>query len=143
MGSAYSQAVGLLDKLTPAELAALMGVISQRMQGLVGPVEEDIESGNNDTSRRYLPRLPQMIEWGVVVPMEDKLYVQGHEDRPALLLDAYRVAFNGEPMAINDWAKFITGWKAINIYEWIVVQRARRTLDEIRRDYMSEHKIEF
>jgi hypothetical protein len=139
MTLAYKQALAILDKLTPSELAALMGAISQRLQGVVGGVEEDEQADSNDASRQYLPRLPQMIEWGVIVPMEDKLYVQGHEDQPALFLDAYRVAFNGEPKPINDWAKQITGWKAVNIYEWVIVQREGHTLDQIRRDYMSEH----
>lgn len=142
MTSAYQQVIALLEKLTPAELAALMGAISQRLQGVVGGVEDEDIDENEETSRRYLPRLPQMIEWGVIVPMEDKLYVQGHDDRPGLLLDAYRVAYNGEPMPINDWAKHITGWKAVNIYEWVVVQREGTTLDELRRAYMNEHDIE-
>lgn len=140
MTSAYQQILGLLDKLSPTELAALMGAVAQRMQGVVGGVEEEEEV--EEGSRRYLPRLPQMIEWGVVVPMEDKFFVQGQPDKPALFLDGYRVAYNGEPMPINEWAKLITGWKSVNIYESVVVERENRTLDDLRREYMQEHGLE-
>lgn len=142
MSTTYQQIINLLDKLTPGELAALMGVIAQRMQGVVGSAEEDEEEQTGGGSRRYLPRLPQMIEWGVVVPMEDKLYVQGHQDQPALLLDAYRVAFNGEPMPINDWAKSMYGWTSINVYESVIVEREGKSLDDLRQAYMTEHGIE-
>jgi hypothetical protein len=80
-----------------------------------------------------------MIAWGVVVPMEDTLYVRDVPDQPALLLDASRVAYHGETMGLNDWAKSVTGWKAVNIYEWVVVKRSGRTLDELRRTYMREN----
>lgn len=33
-------------------------------------------------------------------------------------------------MAINEWAKLVTGWKSVNIYESVIVERAGRTLDE-------------
>lgn len=142
MTSNYQQALVLIDKLTPAELAALMGVISQRLQGIVGGADDEEETADaNEASRKYLPRLPQMIEWGIVVPMEDKLYVQGMPDKPGLLLDAYRVAYEGTPVPINDWAKQLTGWKAVNIYESVVVERVNQTLDQMRRDYMSEHGL--
>lgn len=39
-------------------------------------------------------------------------------------------------MAINEWAKLVTGWKSVNIYESVIVERAGRTLDELRREYM-------
>ena len=141
MASTYQQISAAIDKLSPSELAALMGVISQRLQGVVGGIDEDDQSDDNDSTRQYLPRLPQMIEWGVIVPMEDKLYVEGMPDQPALLLDAYRVAYEGTPLPINDWAKQILGWKSVNIYEAVIVERAGQTLDQIRRDYMSEHGL--
>lgn len=140
MTSAYQQIMVLLDRLAPAELAALMGEVAQRLQGVVGEPENDNEG--EEGPRRYLPRLPHMVKWGVVVPMEDKLFVQGHQDKPALLLDGYRVAFNGQPMGINDWAKLVTGWKAVNIYEWVIVERAGRTLNELRHEYMQQHGLE-
>jgi len=141
--SSYKEIIALLDDLTPTEMTSLMGVVAQRLQEFVGvsePEDEPIE--DEEGSRRYLPRLPKLIEWQLVRPMEDKLYVRDMDDKPALLLDGYRVAYNGEPMPINDWAKLMTGWKAVNVYEWVVVERIGQTLDELRREYLRDQGLE-
>ena len=75
----------------------------------------------------------------LVLPMEDTLYVNGAPEHPALLLDASRVAYQGQTMSLNDWAKAVTGWKAVNVYEWVLVKRQGRTLDDLRRTYLSEN----
>lgn len=142
MSKAYDRMIAALDTLTAPELAALLGVISTRLQAQLGPAEPEPADESGDPARRYLPRLAQMIAWGVVVPMEDTLYVRGIPDQPALLLDANRVAYQGVTMSLNDWAKTVTGWKAVNVYEWSVVKRTGRTLDEMRRAYMADNGIE-
>ena len=114
--------------------------ISVRLQAQVGSVPtEDTEEATEP--RRYLPRLPQMIEWGLVLPMEDTLVVNGAPEHPALLLDASRVAYQGQTMGLNEWAKTVTGWKAVNVYEWVLVKRQGRTLDDLRRAYLSENGL--
>lgn len=135
----YQRIIVALDTLTPAELVALLGEVSVRLQLHVGLPEETPSEETDETSRRYLPRMPQMIAWGLVVPMEDTLYVRDHADQPALLLDANRVAYQGETINLNDWAKHITGWKAVNVYEWVMVKRKERTLDDLRRAYLAEN----
>ena len=138
MSKTYQQVVASLDALSAPELVALLGEISIRLQAQVGTPIED-EAVDAAEPRRYLPRLPQMIEWGLVLPMEDTLYVNGAPEHPALLLDASRVAYQGQTMSLNDWAKAVTGWKAVNVYEWVLVKRQGRTLDDLRRTYLSEN----
>jgi len=142
MNKNYQHIVETLDKLNPGELVALMNVITTRLQTHVGVPEDERMDEPGDTSRRYLPRLAQMIVWGVVVPMEDTLYVRDVPLQPALLLDASRVAYQGETLTLNEWAKQVTGWKSVNVYEWVIIKRNGRTLDEVRRAYMSENGIE-
>ncbi len=142
MSKYYQQALAMLDELTPAELVAMLEQITIRLQFYVGPLEEEAAEDREDITRRYLPRLPQMIQWGLVVPTEDTLFIKDIPEQPALLLDASRVAYQGETMSINDWAKHITGWKAVNVYEWVVVKRQDRTLDDLRRAYMDENGME-
>jgi len=140
MSKTYQQVVASLDTLSASELVALLGEISVRLQAQVGSVPtEDAEEATEQ--RRYLPRLPQMIEWGLVLPMEDTLYVNGAPEHPALLLDASRVAYQGQTMGLNEWAKTVTGWKAVNVYEWVLVKRQGRTLDDLRRAYLSENGL--
>lgn len=141
MNKDYQQAIALLDSLSPEELVALMGKIASHLQQHVGEPVMDSDEEVTESGRRYLPRLPQMIQWGLVVPMEDKLYLRDAPNQPALLLDASRVAYQGETLSINDWAKHITGWKSVNVYEWVVVERTNTTLDDLRRDYMIENDL--
>lgn len=131
--------VRLLDTLTRDDQLRLVGIISERLRATADPDPEP--AAEDGPSRRYLPRLPQMIQWGVVKP-KDRLYIWGHEDQPALLLNPSEVVYNAQIMSINDWAKLITGWTAVNIYESVVLERDDRTLQQIRLAYMEEHGLE-
>lgn len=136
MSQQFDDIVQALDELSPAELVALMGHISRHLTAYVGEVKPTENGDSEESSRRYLPRLPKLIALGLVVPMEDTLYVDGYADAPALLLDDKRVAYQGETLTINDWAKQITGWKGVNIYERVFVKRTGTTLDALRRQYL-------
>jgi hypothetical protein len=142
MSSTYKNIIKDINDLTSAEMVSLLAVIAQRLRDVVGvPDVEDGDEGQEGL-RRYLPRLPQMIEWQLVRPTEDKLYVRDMPDKPALLIDGSYVAYNGERMTINDWGKLLTGWKGFNIYEWVIVERTEQTLDEMRHEYMNDHGFE-
>lgn len=137
----YQQILEALDDLTTSELVTLMTEISYRLQNELQDAGIEMEDYQqpSESSRRYLPRLSKMIEWTLVLPMKDKLFVRNHPEHPVLLLDDSNVVYQGETMSINDWAKKITGWKSVNVYEWVLVERTGLTLDQMRRNYMDEH----
>jgi len=140
MNSSYHQIIDMLNDLNPTELASLVGEISRRLQSVYEETDVTIQPDEEDDSQRtYLPRMPHLVEWGLVRPGDDKVYIHTNPDEPALLLDSYHVAYQGERMEINTWARHITGWKSANIYENIVVQRTGQTLDEMRRAYIDLH----
>lgn len=143
--STFEKIVGLLDKLSWQEQIDLIGVISERLRqtGSASPEASDEEEPEDENEgREWRPRLRQMIEWGLVKPQEDTLFLLGHPDQSALLLDANHVAFQGKRVEINQWARGLKGWKSINIYTSVVVQNDGRTLDEIRRAYMEKNRME-
>ena len=41
-------------------------------------------------------------------------------------------------LAKNNWAEKVTGWSAVNIYEWTLVKGELKTLDQKRREKMAE-----
>lgn len=47
-----------------------------------------------------------------------------------------------DKMTVNDWAKHVTGWKSINVYEWVIVKRAGHTLGDLPRSYMRANGID-
>ena len=137
----FEKILEMLDTLSRDQQLRLVGIISERLRNTaeMAPVPE--QSAGDESGRRYLPRLPQMIQWNVV-RLKDRLYVQGHEGQAALLISENEVVYNAEIMSVNDWAKLVTGWTSVNIYESVVLERDGRTLNHIRLAYMEEHGIE-
>lgn len=46
--------------------------------------------------------------------------------------------YNGVSLKINDWAREMSGWSSVNIYEWLLHKPTGRRLDEIRMDLEEE-----
>lgn len=86
-----------------------------------------------------LPRMPKLFEWGIVKP-SDPVYVINHRDRPARVLTSSTVEFEGQKLGFNDWGKLVTGWSAINIYEWTALASSGKSLDELRRARLAEEQ---
>lgn len=140
--SAIAEILSLLNALSEDEQLHLIAVITERLRGRIARYTEDMETDASGAykARGYKPRLPQMIEWGVV-QIYDRLYVKGHEHEVAMLLNENEVVYDARIMRINDWAKEIAGWTAINIYEWVVVESLGKTLGELRQEYMESHGL--
>jgi hypothetical protein len=94
-------------------------------------------SNSSPSARQALPRMNQIIEWGLVSP-GDTVYIRGIPEKPARILDANRVRENGHEMTLNDWGKSVTGWSAINIYEWTIDKKSGKTLDALRRQKLAD-----
>jgi hypothetical protein len=78
-----------------------------------------------------------MLEWGLISP-GDSVQIRDHAERPATIVDAKRVRDNGHEMSFNDWGQSVTGWSAINIYEWTIHEKTGKTLDALRREKIDE-----
>jgi hypothetical protein len=105
---------------------------------VAGPRRSTLVRGTASPPRKgTLPRMQALIEWGIVKP-GDKLYIKNHPEQTALIVDSETVRFNGDQLRFNDWGTKVTGWSAINIYEWAVLASKDRTLDELRRQRMEE-----
>ncbi len=134
---ALNKIIALLDKLAPEDKLHLIEIISQQLRQPPAPENPEADS----SSRRYLPRIPQMMDWKLLKP-KDRLYISGHPDQPALLLDNGDVVFEARVMSIMDWARVITGRDTgINIYREVVLEREQKTLDEIRLAHMDRHGL--
>lgn len=96
-----------------------------------------VGSTPSERRRGTLPRMRALIDWGIIKP-GDKLYIKNHPEAIAVIVDAETVTSGGEQLRFNDWGTKVTGWSAINIYEWAVLASADRTLDELRRQRMEE-----
>lgn len=82
-----------------------------------------------EAKARGLPRIPIMFQRGIIKP-GDVLTILDHENFPAVVVDASRVRHGGQIMSYNEWGQKVTGWVALNIYKWAVLNG--KTLDELR-----------
>lgn len=147
MNPLLEQIFGMLNSLARDELLHLRDEIDDYLDD----AEADNTRENNTSSlkpvkrsatgRYTMPRMRQLYDWGAV-KAGDRLYVLNHETRPAVLIGYKAVEYEGKRMSILDWAKHITGWKAVNIYVSVVLEREGRPLWEVRRDAMIAHGIE-
>jgi hypothetical protein len=75
-----------------------------------------------------LPRMRELMEWGVVKPGET-LSVKNFPDSEAVVKDSKTVRFKNRLITYNDWGQQVTGWSAINIYDWAVAPNGKRLTD--------------
>ncbi|GAB1420583.1 hypothetical protein MASR2M15_06890 [Anaerolineales bacterium] len=138
----YQQILTLLDSLNEQEKLQIISDITENLRTGQPFIEETEEEEPERKKPTYLPRMAQLLGWGVI-EVGDRLHIKGYEDKPAMLLNKNEVAYDGHKMRINDWAKYITGWKAIRIYDWIIVERANSLLGELRKQAMLKRNMEY
>jgi len=60
----------------------------------------------------------------------DVLTILNHEESDAIVVDGSNVRYRNQVMSYNEWGQKVTGWVALNIYKWGVLNG--KTLDELR-----------
>jgi hypothetical protein len=87
--------------------------------------------------RTYLPRMPELIKWGIV-KKGDHLVIRNYEDSEAEVIDDKRVRFKNHEMTFNEWGSKVTGWSSICIYDWAKPKDGLRTLADLRQEKMKQ-----
>ena len=80
--------------------------------------------------------MPKLMEWGIV-QQGMSLDIKNYEGSTAVVRDAKTVQFKDKDLSFNDWGQQVTGWSAINIYDWATTAEGR-TLSELREQRMKE-----
>jgi len=94
-------------------------------------------------SRRSLPKIGDMLKWGVVKPGD--IVVAKNRTDEAKLLENGNVFVDGKEKSIQIWLKEIYGWSSVQTYAFTVHKESGKTLSDIRREYldrMEEGKTE-
>lgn len=97
-------------------------------------------TGDNKITRRSLPKIDLMLEWGVVKE-GDIIVAKGREDEGRLLSNG-NVMVNGEEKSMQAWLKEIYGWSSVQTYVFAVHKETGKTLSQIREEYMVQKKTE-
>lgn len=92
------------------------------------------EKKNKNITRRSLPKIDAMLEWGVVKE-NDIIVAKGREDEGILLANG-NVMVDGKEKSMQVWLKEIYGWSSIQTYVFAVHKESGKTLSQIRGEYM-------
>lgn len=87
--------------------------------------------------RKTLPNIKDMLSWGVV-EAGDIIQAKGYDDEAELLANGH-ILVDGEEMSILKWLKTLTGWKAVDTYNFSIHKDSGKTLSQIRKTYMEEN----
>ncbi len=66
------------------------------------------------------------------VRVGDRVFVSKSPDLKATIVNGDEVEFEGQRLPINAWGQRVAGWKAINIYESVTLERTGQPLKTLR-----------
>ena len=90
-----------------------------------------------DITRRVLPKIDALLEWGVV-EAGDVLIAKGTTEEAVLQSDGRVKTPDGEKTSIQRWLKCVFGWSSVETYAFSVHKETGKTLSELRREYMEK-----
>ncbi|MCG8483055.1 MAG: hypothetical protein MJA31_07075 [Clostridia bacterium] len=94
---------------------------------------------NSQITRRALPKIDKMLEWGVVKE-GDMIIAKGREDEAKLLSNGNVLVDNTE-MSMQAWLKNLYGWSSVQTYFCAVHKETGKLLSQIREEYMQENEV--
>ncbi|WP_368644667.1 hypothetical protein AB4027_05945 [Alkalibacterium putridalgicola] len=90
------------------------------------------------STRRSLPKIDTMLEWGVVKE-GDTIIAKGKGDEAELLKNG-NVIVDGEEKSMQAWLKALYGWSSIQTYVFAFHKETGKSLSEIRKEYMERQE---
>lgn len=99
---------------------------------------KEMKKPTGSVSRTILPKIKDMLRWGVVAA-GDILVVKGGTDEAELLANGH-VTYQGEEMSMQKWLRRITGWQSVETYTFAIHKATGKSLSQIRREYMDDNE---
>ena len=94
---------------------------------------------NTKISRKILPKIDSMIDWGVVTPGDVIVANTSTKEESILQKDGNIKTSQNEIMTIQQWLKNITGWSAVETYKFAIDKKSGKTLSKLREEYMKQN----
>lgn len=89
-----------------------------------------------DISRRSLPKISALLEWGVV-SAGDIIIAKGKTSEATLNSDGSVTTCSGA-ISLQQWLKTIFGWSSVATYDLAVQKSSGKTLSELRQAYIDK-----
>lgn len=94
-------------------------------------------SPSESAGREYRLRLPALLEAGKV-KVGDKLIFKLDPQNSAVLKGPKTCEFKGKEMSLLKWTKQVSGWSAVNVYEWVTHEASGKLLESLRLELEDE-----
>ncbi|VEF46694.1 Uncharacterised protein [Bacillus freudenreichii] len=95
-----------------------------------------IKAPRKGLTRRSLPKIDAMLDWGVV--NEGDIIRAKDRDEEATLLANGHVLVDGDEKSLQKWLKDIYGWSSVQTYVFAIHKESGKSLSEIREEYMDK-----
>lgn len=92
-----------------------------------------------DITRRSLPKIDAMLEWGIVA--EGDIIVAKGTNEEAELLANGQVKTSTGTESMQQWLKKVFGWASVQTYAFAVQKSSGRTLMDLRDEYMNQNTL--
>lgn len=90
-----------------------------------------------DISRRTLPKIDKLMEWGIVKE-GDVLIAKGTEEKAVMQKDGQVILTDNTKESIQQWLKQVYGWSSVETYAFAVDNKTGKTLSELRKEYLEK-----
>lgn len=91
-------------------------------------------------TRRTLPKIDAMLEWGVV--KEGDIIVAKDRGNEGVLMANGNIRVNEEEKSMQAWLKEIYGWSSVQTYVFAIHKESGKSLSQIREEYMARKAVE-
>ena len=91
--------------------------------------------------RANLPRITDMLEWGVVKAGD--IIICNYTDEEVMLLENGHVQTSEGVLSLQQWLRNATGWPSVQTYVFAIHKKSGKTLSKLREEYMEQHPEAF
>lgn len=106
---------------------------------LLSPASKANFKRKRKITRRSLPRIDSMLEWGIVKE-GDLLKVKNHNSTATLLRNG-NVKVDGTEKSLQQWLREVTTWPSVQTYAMTVHVDSNKTLSAMREEYMIKNDL--
>ena len=100
---------------------------------------KEMKKPSGSVERTVLPKIKDMLEWGVV-KAGDILVAKGSDEEATLLQNGH-VSINDEEMSMQDWLRRVTGWKSVETYKF-AIHKEKYTIFSFIHHIIYRHIVE-
>lgn len=107
---------------------------------IANPSKENLQKGKKTgITRRALPKIDKMLEWGIV-NAGDTIVAKGTTEEALLQKDGKMLLSDGRAVSMQQWLKDVFGWSSVQTYAFAELKGSGKTLHQLREEYMSSQE---